>query len=38
MVTADREALRILHAQLDEWRTNQANEREANRFMTREQP
>jgi hypothetical protein len=36
MVTADREALKILHAQLDEWRTNQANEREANRFSARE--
>jgi hypothetical protein len=36
MVTANREALKILHGQLDEWRTNQANERAANQFLTRE--
>lgn len=36
MVTADREALKILHGQLEEWRTQQANERAANQFLTRQ--
>ena len=29
MVTADREALKVMHAELEKWRTEQANERAA---------
>lgn len=36
MVVANKEALKILNGQLEEWRTKQANERAANQFMARE--
>ena len=35
MITADREALRILHGELDAYRTKQADERAADQFLTR---
>lgn len=35
MVTADREALKILHAELDKYRTEAADMRAADSFMTR---
>lgn len=35
MVTADREALKILHAELDKYRTEAADMRAADAFMTR---
>lgn len=37
MVTADREALRILHAQLDAYRTEAADQRAADQFQARTQ-
>jgi hypothetical protein len=38
MVAADREALKILHAELDKYRTEAADQRAADAFMTRNQP
>lgn len=37
MVSADKEALRILHAQLEAYRTEQANQRAADQFQARTQ-
>jgi len=35
MVTADKEALKILHAELEKWRTERADERAADSFTAR---
>lgn len=37
MVSADKEALRILHAELDKYRTEAADQRAADQFMARTQ-
>jgi hypothetical protein len=38
MITADKEALRILHSQLDQLRTEAADRRAADQFQARTQP
>ena len=35
MISADKEALKVLHAELDAWQTKQADERAADRFTAR---
>ena len=37
MVVADKEALKILHAELETWRTHRADERAADQFQARTQ-
>lgn len=38
LITLDREALRVLHAQLDAYRTEAADQRAADQFQARTQP
>ena len=38
MVTANQSALKILHGELEEWRTQQANARAENQWQARTQP